>query len=205
MIKLLEAEVVTGLLTEEEVNEFLGLHENTEPTTIKYDDDGNITRRATQHFDNVSMEQVGVRHGLKFNNEFVVVNTINPSELHSGTGVGPYPFMLMIPLQITPEDAHPITFAMDQYVEEFGTHDWYPDKASIHGVTGLIEGTFDVGEHEKEFSHVEEGKLDGLSIKKAFYWKVGDAFLKDSRLLAMANVFVENERKIYIIANADVA
>jgi len=38
-----------------------------------------------------------------------------------------------------------------------------------------------------------------------FYWRVGDAFLKDSRLLAMAGAFEENERKIYIISNADVA
>ena len=90
---------------------------------------------------------------------------------------------------------------MDQHVEDFGQHDWYPDNESIQEVTGLTEGTFDVREYGKEFAHVEEGKLDGLSIKEVFYWRVGDAFLKDSRLLAMAGAFEENERKIYIISN----
>ena len=111
----------------------------------------------------------------------------------------------MIPLQVTPTTAQPTTIAMDQHVEEFGQHDWYPDNESVQGVTGLTEGTFNAGEYGKEFAHVEEGKLDGLSIKEVFYWRVGDAFLKDSRLLAMAGAFEENERKIYIISNVDVA
>ena len=111
--------------------------------------------------------------------------------------------MLMIPLQVTPTTAQPTTIAMNQHVKEFGQHDWYPDNESIQGVSGLTEGTFDVEEYGKEFTHVEEGKLDGLSIKEVFHWKVGDAFLKDSRLLAMAGAFEENERKIYIISNVD--
>ena len=199
MIKLLEAKVITDLLIQEEIKEFLELHQDTKPASSEIDDDGIITRRSTLHFDNATMEKIAERNGLKVHNKFVTVNTINPAELHSGTGVGPYP------LQVTPTTAQPTTIAMDQHVKEFGQHDWYPDNRSIQEVTGMTEGTFDAGEYGKEFAHVEEGKLDGLSIKEVFYWRVGDAFLKDSRLLAMAGAFEENERKIYIISNADVA
>ena len=203
MIKLLESKVIEDLLNQEEVKEFLDLHQKVFPAKSETDDDGNITRRVTLHFDNPTMEKIAERNGLKVHNKFVTINTINPAELHSGTGVGPYPYMLMIPLQVTPTTAQPTTIAMNQHVEEFGQHDWYPDNESIQGVSGLTEGTFDVEEYEKEFAHVEEGKLDGLSIKEVFHWKVGDALLKDSRLLAMAGAFEENERKIYIISNVD--
>ena len=42
MIKLLEAKVITDLLIQEEIKEFLELHQDTKPASSEIDDDGMV-------------------------------------------------------------------------------------------------------------------------------------------------------------------